>query len=120
MVLRALRGATLCRENSKAEIIERTAELLREMIKRNDIRPEDIVDIVFTATDDLTADFPAAAARHIGLTHVPLLCARELAVEDSLKMCVRILMHFHTRKQPHELRHPYLEGTRQLRADLPE
>ena len=119
MLLRALRGATICGENSKEEIIAKTAELLQEMIKRNDIRPEDIVDIVFTATEDLTADFPAAAARRIGLTRVPLLCAKELSVEDSTRMCVRILMHFYTRKNPHELRHPYLEGARQLRADLP-
>jgi len=71
MQLRALRGAILCRENSKEEIVERTAQLLREMIKRNDIRPEDIVDVIFTATEDLTAEFPAAAARHIGLTTCP-------------------------------------------------
>jgi chorismate mutase len=120
MQLRALRGAILCRENSKEEIIERTAQLLREMIKRNDIRPEDIVDVIFTATEDLTAEFPAAAARHIGLTHVPLLCARELSIADGAPRCIRVLMHFYTRKHPHELRHPYLEGARQLRTDLPE
>lgn len=120
MQLRALRGAILCRENTKEEITERAAQLLREMLQRNDIRPEDIVDIIFTATEDLTAEFPAAAARHIGLTHVPLLCARELSVEGSAPRCIRVLMHFYTRKQPHELRHPYLEGARQLRTDLPE
>jgi chorismate mutase len=120
MQLRALRGAILCKENTKDEITEKTAEILREMIKRNDIRPEDIMDIIFTATEDLTAEFPAAAARHIGLTHVPLLCARELSIDGSTGMCIRVLMHFYTRKHPHELRHPYLEGARQLRTDLPE
>ena len=120
MQLRALRGAILCQENSKEEIVERTAQLLREMIKRNDVRPEDIVDVIFTATEDLNAEFPAAAARHIGLTHVPLLCARELSITDGAPRCIRVLMHFYTRKHPHELRHPYLEGARQLRTDLPE
>ncbi len=120
MQLRALRGAILCREDSKEEMTERTAQLLREMIERNDISTEDIVDIIFTATDDLHSEFPAAAARHIGLTHVPLLCARELDIKDSTGKCIRVLMHFYTRKHPHELRHPYLEGARQLRTDLPE
>jgi chorismate mutase len=120
MQLRALRGAILCKENSKEEITEKSALLLREMIDRNEIRMEDIVDIIFTATEDLTAEFPAAAARHIGLTHVPLLCARELSINESPRGCIRVLMHFYTRKHPHELRHPYLEGARQLRTDLPE
>ncbi len=120
MQLRALRGAILCKENSKEEITERTAQLLREMIQRNEIKPEDIVDIIFTATEDLTAEFPAAAARHMGLIHVPLLCARELSIEGSYGKCIRVLMHLYTRKHPHELRHPYLEGARQLRTDLPE
>jgi chorismate mutase len=120
MQLRALRGAILCREDSKEEVTERSAQLLREMIDRNEIKPEDIVDIIFTATEDITAEFPAAAARHIGLTHVPLLCARELGIENAPGKCIRVLMHFYTRKHPHELRHPYLEGARQLRTDLPE
>jgi chorismate mutase len=120
MQLRALRGAILCGEDSKEEITERTAQLLREMLQRNEIKPEDIVDIIFTATEDLTSEFPAAAARHIGLTHVPLICARELSIEGSPGRCIRVLMHFYTRRQPHDLRHPYLEGARQLRTDLPE
>jgi chorismate mutase len=120
MQLRALRGAILFREDNKEEVTERTAQLLREMIQRNDISPEDIVDIIFTATDDLHSEFPAAAARHIGLTHIPLLCARELDIKGSTAKCIRVLMHFYTRKHPHELRHPYLEGARQLRTDLPE
>ena len=120
MQLRALRGAILCKENARDEIVGKTAQLLGEMIKRNDVREDEIVDIIFTATEDLTAEFPAAAARQAGLGHVPLLCARELSIEGGMPMCVRILMHFYTRKQPHELRHPYLEGARQLRTDLPE
>ena len=120
MQLRALRGAILCREDTKEEVTERTAQLLREMIQRNDVSTEDIVDIVFTGTSDIHSEFPAAAARHIGLTHVPLLCARELDIEGSPGKCIPVLMHFYTRKHLHELRHPYLEGARQLRTDLPE
>ncbi len=120
MQMRALRGAILCEENTKEEIVTRTAKLLHEMLGRNEVRPEDVVDIIFTATDDLTKEFPAAAARQMGLTHVPLLCARELSIENATERCIRVLMHFYTRKQPHELRHPYLEGARQLRTDLPE
>lgn len=120
MRFRALRGATTCRENSKDEIIKNTAHLLEEMLGRNDIKPEDIIDIIFTATEDITEEFPAAAARQIGLTHVPLLCAKELSIKESTQKCIRVLMHFYTTKQPHELRHPYLEGARQLRTDLPE
>lgn len=120
MQLRALRGAILCREDTREEIVGRTAQLLGEMLKRNDIREDEIVDIIFTSTEDLTAEFPAAAARQVGLGHVPLLCARELSIEGAMPRCIRILMHFYTRKQPHELRHPYLEGARQLRTDLPE
>lgn len=120
MQLRALRGAILCKEDTREEIIGRTAQLLGEMLKRNDIRGDEIVDIIFTATEDLTSEFPAAAARQVGLEHVPLLCARELSINGGMPRCIRILMHFYTRKQPHELRHPYLEGARQLRTDLPE
>lgn len=120
MHLRAIRGAILCRENSKEAINAKTSLLLDEMIRRNDIKPEDIVDIIFTATEDLTAEFPAAAARQAGLAHVPLLCARELSIEGSTLGCLRVMMHFYTRRQPHELRHPYLEGAHQLRTDLPE
>jgi chorismate mutase len=120
MQVRALRGAILCREDTKEEISSKTAQLMHEMLGRNEVRPEDIVSLIFTATGDLTKEFPAAAARQMGLTHVPLLCARELDIEDSTPRCVRVLMHFYTRRAPHELRHPYLEGARQLRTDLPE
>jgi chorismate mutase len=120
MHLRAIRGAIICKENTKEAINAKTSLLLDEMIKRNDIKPEDIVDIIFTSTEDLTAEFPAAAARQAGLAHVPLLCARELNIEGSTLACIRVLMHFYTRRQPHELRHPYLEGAHQLRTDLPE
>ncbi len=118
--LRALRGATTAEANDAAAIIEATAELLREMIRRNDVDPDDVVSMIFTATPDLNAEFPASAARKIGLSHVPLLCAREIDVPDAVGGCVRVLMHLHTSRDPAALKHVYLGAAKQLRTDLPE
>jgi chorismate mutase len=76
--------------------------------------------IVFTGTDDITAEFPAAAARKIGLSHIPVICARELAIEDALPLTVRAMMLINTDKAREALRHVYLREARQLRMDLPE
>lgn len=120
MKVRALRGATTIPNNSKEAIIDGTAELLKEMMARNQIEEEDIVSIIFSATDDLNAEFPAAAARNLGFKLVPLLCARELSIPDGTQRCIRILMHFYTDKKPEELRHTYLRDAKRLRTDLPE
>lgn len=101
-------------------ITEATFELLEAVIDRNGLAPEDIVSIVFTATPDLTAGFPAAAARDLGLEEVPLLCAVEMAVQGSLPRCVRILLHAHTELGRSGVRHVYLRDARTLRTDLPE
>jgi chorismate mutase len=118
--LRALRGATTSEANDAAAIIEATAELLREMLRRNDVDPDDVVSMIFTATPDLDAEFPATAARKIGMSHVPLLCAREIEVPDAVTRCVRVLMHLYTSRAPAALKHVYLGDARQLRTDLPE
>ena len=94
-------------------------ELLRELLARNGVDHDDLISIVFTATDDVTSAFPAAAARALGLGDVPLLCARELAVQGGTARCVRVLMHLTTRRARAELRHVYLEGAKGLRDDLP-
>ena len=120
MRLRGLRGATTVEDNTAAAIINGTLELLEAMMDRNNIDEEKIVSIIFTATEDLSAEFPAAAARKLGFTTVPLLCAREIAVPDSTARCIRILMHFYTDCQPQELRHVYLNEAKHLRTDLPE
>jgi chorismate mutase len=120
MQVRALRGATTVATNTKEEIVGGTAELLREMMSRNGIAEKDIVSIVFTATDDLNAEFPAAAARNLGFKTVPLLCTREIPVPGATARCIRILMHFYTEKDPGELRHTYLKAAKRLRTDLPE
>jgi chorismate mutase len=118
--LLALRGAITCDEDTKAEIDEKTQALVKEMLARNGIEHDDIVSILFTATDDLTAEFPAAAARMVGLGDVPLICARELGIVHGMQRCIRVMMHFYGDQVRSDLHHVYLEGARQLRDDLPE
>jgi chorismate mutase len=100
--------------------MERTGELLRELLDRNGVGHDDLVSIIFTATDDVTAEFPAAAARALGLGDVPLLCARELGIVGGMPLCVRVLMHVYTERSRHELHDVYLDGARGLRDDLPD
>ena len=106
-------------EDTSEAIRERTAELLREVISRNGLGVPDLVSIIFTTTEDLCADFPAVAARDIGLGTVPLLCAREIPVVGALAMCVRVMVHCYA-PPDRVIRHVYLHGARQLRMDLPE
>jgi chorismate mutase len=118
--LRALRGATQSASDDAEAIASATAELLTEMLGRNSIARDDLVSIVFTATPDLTADFPAVAARRLGIAEVPLLCAQEMAVPGAVPRCIRVLMHLYSDKSLGELRHVYLHGAKQLRTDLSE
>lgn len=118
--LRALRGAITLEADTREQVMERTATLLRAMMERNEVAKEDLVSVIFTATGDVHAEFPAAAARGIGISDVPLLCTRELDVEGAVTLCIRVLMHLYTKKEPGTLRHVYLEGARPLRTDLPQ
>ncbi len=118
--IRAVRGATTVESDSRAEVLARTQELVRAIIDRNGIAPEDMVSILFTATDDIHSAFPAEAAREAGLTLVPLMCAREMEVEGGVPRCIRVMLHVYTTLDADQLRHPYLHGARQLRTDLPE
>lgn len=117
--VRALRGATTVEADTAEQINERVQTLVREMLERNGIDKDDLISVIFTATDDITSIFPAAAARAVGLGDVPLLCARELAIEDGTPLCIRVLMHLTTTRPRAELRHVYLEGAKGLRDDLP-
>lgn len=119
MKLLALRGAITLDRDSQDEVMEKTQRLVKEMLADNDVDHDDIVSVIFTATDDLTAEFPAAAARAAGLGDIPLLCARELSIDGGTPLCIRVLMHFYTDKRREELRHVYLEGASNLRDDLP-
>jgi chorismate mutase len=118
--LLALRGATTCTKDSKQEIDSKTQELVREMLARNNVAHDDLVSIIFTATDDLHSEFPATSARAIGLGDVPLICARELKIDHGMARCIRVMMHFYGEHERAALHHVYLEGARALRDDLPE
>src|SRR3954470_12681673 len=120
MKVRALRGATTCDVDTLEEIDTKTQALVTAMLERNGVDHEDLVSIVFTATDDLHAQFPATAARALGLGDVPLICARELDIVGGTARCVRVMMHLMTERSRRELHHVYLEGARALRDDLPE
>ncbi|HEV3352601.1 MAG TPA: chorismate mutase [Acidimicrobiales bacterium] len=116
--VRALRGATTLDADTTEQMQERVQTLLREMLERNAVHHDDIISIVFTATDDLHAMFPATVARALGLGDLPLLCARELNIEGATPRCVRVLMHLSTERVPDELRHVYLEKARGLNDEL--
>lgn len=119
-LIRGLRGATTCSENSSEQITEATQELLLAMMSRNDLDHDDVVSVLLTTSPDLTAAFPATAARGVGFGDVPLLCASEIDVPGAMARCVRIMMHVYTTKARHELHHVYLRDAKALRDDLPE
>ena len=118
--VRALRGATTLDHDEREHLLERTQELIHTLFERNDLDEDDLVSIVFTATGDVHSAYPAEAAREAGITHVPLLCARELEIDGGIPRCIRLLVHAYTDRPVREMRHVYLHEARQLRTDLPE
>jgi len=118
--VRALRGATTVARDDSGAIVVATTELLEEMFARNEVDRDDLISVIFTVTTDLTSEFPAAAARKLGIQDVPLLCATEIPVDGAIQRCIRVLMHLQTPRSRDELRHVYLGAARQLRTDLPE
>jgi chorismate mutase len=116
----AVRGATSVDADKRDAVMERTGELLREILDRNGVGHDDLVSIIFTATEDVTSEFPAAAARALGLGDVPLLCARELAVRHGNPKTIRVLVHCYSARSRSSLRHVYLHRASHLRDDLPE
>ncbi len=119
MSVRAVRGAIQVDEDDRDQVLEATTELLTAVLERNRISPDDLISVVFTATPDLTSEFPAYAARQMGITDVPLLCARELDVPHAMPRVLRLLAHVETDLPRSELRHVYLRGAAALRTDLP-
>lgn len=117
--MRALRGATTVDEDSVEQITERVQTLLRTLFDRNGVHHDQLVSILFTATDDIHSMFPATAARGIGLGDVPLICARELDIEGATPRCIRVLVHLESDTARSELHHVYLHGAVGLRDDLP-
>ncbi len=105
--------------DERAEILGATTELLSAVLERNALSPDDLISVVFTATPDLTSEFPAYAARQMGITDVPLLCATEIAVPGSMPRVLRLLAHVETDLARSDVRHVYLRGAAALRTDLP-
>jgi chorismate mutase len=117
--VRALRGATTVDVDDRDHLFERVISLLEALFVRNAIQHDDLISLLFTATDDLRSAFPAEAARKFGLGDVPLICARELDIDGGTPRCIRVMIHLVSDVPPNELHHVYLEGARNLRDDLP-
>ncbi|MDP9227566.1 MAG: chorismate mutase [Actinomycetota bacterium] len=113
----AVRGATKVRSNDAKEILVSTEDLMRELISRNGLEPERIVSCIFTSTADLNAQFPAVAARNVGLDSVPLLCGREIDVPGAMRSVIRVLVHYYA-PGDHQPAHAYLGDAQELRSDL--
>ena len=118
MTVRAVRGAVQVSANDQAEILAATTELVTEVMGRNELSTEDVISVIFTATPDLTAEFPALAARKLGFQEVPLLCATEIDVPSAMPRIVRLMMHIETTKPRSALQHVYLHGAAALRLDI--
>ncbi len=116
--IKALRGATTVERDEPAAIQSAVAELLKEIMVRNEAGRSDLVSIILTSTPDLSSEYPAAGARAIGLTDVALLSAVEVAVPRGPRRCIRVLVHLYTDRAPADLRHVYLRGAAELRRDL--
>ncbi len=113
----ALRGAITAERNESQAILDATSELIREIMARNELDARDVVSAIFTTTEDLDAEFPAVAARRLGLERVPLLCAREIPVPGALARVVRVLIHYYGDEE-RPARHVYLRDASVLREDL--
>lgn len=113
----AVRGATKVSRNDTGAIVTAAEELMTELLSRNGLEPSQLVSCIFTSTHDLNAEFPAVAARNVGLDQVPLLCAREIDVPNAMRGVIRVLVHYHA-PHDHQPAHTYLGDAKQLRADL--
>ena len=118
VVCRGVRGATTIEHDSRDEILSATRQLLALMIRRNGIDSADVASVIFTVTRDVTAEFPAVAARQLGWIDVPLLCGYEVSVPGSLSHCIRVLVHWNTTKSQQEIEHTYMREATALRPDL--
>ncbi|AJI47899.1 chorismate mutase [Francisella philomiragia] len=115
---RSVRGATTIEKDTKENVLSATKELLQQMISRNNIKSEDIVNIIFTATRDIESEFPAVAAREVGLVNVPLIDCQQMVREGALEFCIRIMLTYNTTKSQLDINHVYLHRAQVLRPDL--
>jgi chorismate mutase len=120
VAVRAVRGATQVDRDDRETVLAGAGELVHAVLARNAIDPADLISVVFTATPDLTSEFPAYAARQLGITDVPLLCATEIDVPGAMPRVLRLLAHFETDLPRSAVRHVYLHGAAGLRTDLPQ
>ena len=119
MTTRGIRGATTITTDTVKDVLAASRELVEAILASNpDLRPEDVASVLFTVTEDILSTYPAKAVRDLGWTNVPLMCAREIPVLDSLPLCIRVLIHWNTDKSQQEIRHVYLRNAKQLRPDL--
>ncbi|MGC5012876.1 chorismate mutase [Streptosporangium sp. DT93] len=117
-MMRAIRGAIQVEANDRDEILSGVTELVTEVMSRNRITTDDVISVIFTATTDLTAEFPALAARKLGFHDVPLICASEIDVPGALPRVVRLMAHVDVDRPRHEIQHVYLRGAVALRVDI--
>ena len=118
MAVRAVRGATQLDEDVRDHMLERVAEMVTDVMDANGLDVDDFISVIFTATSDLHAEFPAYAARRLGFGEIPLICARELEIDGSMPRVVRMLAHVETELSKSEVTHVYLHGAAALRRDL--
>ena len=118
MQVRAIRGAISVPENSKEAISSAVVELLKKILEVNELSEDDLISVLFTVTGDLNQEFPATAARSLGLANTPLICAREIDVPGSMSGIIRILIHAYSRRSKFEIEHIYLRDAAKLRKDL--
>ncbi|TDE19077.1 chorismate mutase [Actinomadura sp. 6K520] len=118
MTVRAVRGATQVDADDRDQILEATTELVSAVMTRNELSTDDVISVIFTTTPDLTAEFPALAARKLGFHEVPLLCASEIAVPGALPRVIRLMAHIETSRPRSGVQHVYLRGATALRLDI--
>ena len=118
MAVRAVRGATQLEQDTREHMLDRVAELVTDVMEANGLVVDDFISIIFTATSDLVSEFPAYAARQLGFSDVPLVCARELEIEGSMPRVVRLMAHVETDLPRADITHVYLHGAANLRRDL--
>ena len=118
MAVRAVRGATQLDADIREHMLERVAEMVTDVMEANHLDVDDFISVIFTATPDLVSEFPAYAARRLGFGDVPLICARELAVEGAMPRVVRMLAHVESDLSKQDITHVYLHGAAALRSDL--
>ncbi|WP_432487172.1 chorismate mutase [Kineococcus sp. SYSU DK018] len=118
MSVRAVRGAVQVDVDEREVVLAATRELVSEVVRLNELSLDDFISVLFTCTSDLTSEFPAVAARELGMGDVPLMCARELEIDGSMPRVIRLMAHVETPRPRAEVRHVYLRGAQALRRDI--